>query len=399
MKILHTSDWHLGKRLDYLSRLPEQQTVMKEIIDIANDYKADAVVIAGDIFDSFNPPTEAIDLFYKTVEALSNDKKRPIVVIAGNHDSPDLINAPEPLATAHGIILIGTNNYIIPQIQSQYYRTLKTDIDFIEIEFSNGELLRVCTSPFANEYRLKQKIDKESGSGIQNFLMDHWNEISQKHLNANGTNVLICHGLFAQHTEDIINEPDEERPIEHISEKIVSETIPSSFHYVALGHLHRMQKVDSEHSRIYYSGSPLAYSFSEANQSKFVIIADYTKGECNKIDKIKLQKTKTLKRHTATNIKDAKQWLQANSESIVELTVETQDYLKPSEIKELHATHNSIISIIPLNTSEDFAKTNTKQIDLSKSINELFKDYFKYRNNTEPNDEIMSIFAEILSKE
>jgi len=107
MKILHTSDWHLGKKLGHYSRLEEQINVLDEICTIADEHAADVVVIAGDLFDTYNPPNEAVDLFYSTVKRLSREGKRPVFAIAGNHDSPDRIQTPDPLARECGIIFIG----------------------------------------------------------------------------------------------------------------------------------------------------------------------------------------------------------------------------------------------------------------------------------------------------
>ena len=110
MKILHTADWHLGKRLDRFSRLEEQVLVMNEIVEIADEQKVDMVLIAGDLFDNFNPSVEATELFYKTLKQLSLNGKRPVIAISGNHDSPNFIDAPNPLARECGIILIGHPN-------------------------------------------------------------------------------------------------------------------------------------------------------------------------------------------------------------------------------------------------------------------------------------------------
>jgi exonuclease SbcD len=89
ISILHTADWHLGKRLGSLTRIDEQKTVLSEICEIADSNNVDVVVIAGDIFDTTNPPTEAIELLYSTLKNLSKKGTRPVIVIAGNHDSPD----------------------------------------------------------------------------------------------------------------------------------------------------------------------------------------------------------------------------------------------------------------------------------------------------------------------
>ena len=107
MKILHTADWHLGKKLDRFSRLEEQTAVMDELLNLAEQQQVDLVLVAGDLFDSFYPSTAAIDLFYKSLKRLAKEGSRAVVAIAGNHDSPSLINAPNPLARECGIILIG----------------------------------------------------------------------------------------------------------------------------------------------------------------------------------------------------------------------------------------------------------------------------------------------------
>ena len=104
MKILHTADWHLGKRLDNYSRIEEQIEVMNEICEIADEQNIDLVLVAGDLFDTFNPSVEAVELFYKTLKRLANNGQRPVIAIAGNHDSPDRIDAPDPLARECGII-------------------------------------------------------------------------------------------------------------------------------------------------------------------------------------------------------------------------------------------------------------------------------------------------------
>ena len=98
MKILHTADWHLGKRLENISRHEEQVAVLDEICQIADDRNVDAVIIAGDLFDVFSPPNESAELFFKTCKRLSNNGLRAVVAIAGNHDSPERIEAPEVLA-------------------------------------------------------------------------------------------------------------------------------------------------------------------------------------------------------------------------------------------------------------------------------------------------------------
>src|SRR5690606_2543353 len=89
MKLLHTSDWHLGRRRGAFSRLEGQQAVLQEICEFAEREQRDAVLVAGDLFDTFNPSADAVDLFYKALRKLADNGKRPVIAIAGNHDSPD----------------------------------------------------------------------------------------------------------------------------------------------------------------------------------------------------------------------------------------------------------------------------------------------------------------------
>ena len=134
MKILHTADWHLGKKLEGISRLQEQRAVLEEICAIADHEAVDAVLVAGDLFDTFNPSSEAEELLYKTLKQLSRNGTRAVVAIAGNHDSPERIEAPDPLARACGIIFAGYPNSIVPpfeletgltvlKVRGRFYRT------------------------------------------------------------------------------------------------------------------------------------------------------------------------------------------------------------------------------------------------------------------------------------
>jgi len=131
MKLLHTSDWHLGKRLDDFPRITEQQAVLQEICEIADREQVDAIILAGDLFDTFNPPTDAVDLLYKTLKRLTNQGRRPVIAIAGNHDSPDRIESPDPLARECGIIFAGyPDSRILPFELDSGLKVLRSEEGF-----------------------------------------------------------------------------------------------------------------------------------------------------------------------------------------------------------------------------------------------------------------------------
>ncbi|MCT4621221.1 MAG: exonuclease subunit SbcD, partial [Marinisporobacter sp.] len=98
MRILHTSDWHLGKNLENSSRIEEQEKFIDDFVDLVEENNIDLVIIAGDIYDHSNPPAKAEKLFYKALKKISKDGERIILIIAGNHDSPERLVAASPLA-------------------------------------------------------------------------------------------------------------------------------------------------------------------------------------------------------------------------------------------------------------------------------------------------------------
>ena len=404
-RILHTGDWHLGKRLEDFSRLEEQRAVMDEICQIANKEEADIVVVSGDLFDTFNPPTEAVDLFYKTLKRLTNGGRRPVIAIAGNHDSPDRIEAPDPLARECGIIFAGYPNSKVPVFELETgLKVIGSEKGFIELSIPGKSFpIRLLLTPYANEYRLKSYLGEEnSEEELRNVLQYKWEQLCNKYCDNNGVNILISHLFMIKRGEVVPEEPEDEKPILHVggAQAIYSENIPRQIQYTALGHLHRMHKVDDFPSPIYYSGSPISYSFSEANQKKFVLMVDVAPGGTAKVSEFQLSTVRPLLRKRAYGVDDAIAWLSNNSNALVELTLVTDTYITAKDRRRLNAAHNGIVTIIPEILNPDlFAESNKKQIDLNQSMESLFNDYFTHIKGQLPNEDIMNLFKEILAEE
>ena len=349
MRILHTSDWHLGKKLERFSRIQEQKAVMSEICDIADSQKVDAVVVAGDVFDSFNPPVEAIELFFHTLRKLSDHGHRPVVVIAGNHDSADRIEAPDPLARELGIVFAGYPHSKIKLFDLESGLSLiKSDSGFLEFKLPNSEILRIILTPYANQQRIKRFLGVEdSEEELRNILKKSWRETAKKYCDNSGVNILLAHLFFAKKGEPPEKEPDDEKPILHIggAQVIYSNAIPPEIQYSALGHLHRKQIIDETNSPVVYSGTPIAYSFSENNQQKYIAIAEIKAGKEAHIDFLALQQGKKLLRNTFNSIELAVLWLKEHQNALVEITLEMDTYLKADEKKSLYDNHNGIVNI------------------------------------------------------
>ncbi len=400
IKILHTADWHLGKKLDSFSRLEEQILVMNEIIEIADQQQVDLVLIAGDLFDNFNPSVEAVELFYKTLKRLSNNGKRPVVAISGNHDSPSLIDAPDPLARECGIILIGYPNAKIQEFELNDFKILKSVEGMIELKLNSFDYpIRIIHTPYANEIRLKQYFGENKEDALNEVLATNWKNIADEYCDENGVNLLIAHLYMNQKGAEILEEPEGEKPIKiGNADMIFSEAIPPQIQYTALGHLHGFKNIGTKEKPVVYSSSPLCYSFSEAGQTKYVSIIEAEPNQTISYHKVELKNGKPLIRKTFDDINVAVEWLNENQNALVELILESDSFLKVDERKLIYQSHDGIIHLIPKVKNQEIETVEYKFADQTKDMKELFADYFKSKNgNQEPNDEIKDLFNEILN--
>lgn len=375
---------------------------MNEICEIAAHKNVDAVLVAGDLFDTFNPPTEAVDLFYKTLKKLTNGGKRPVIAIAGNHDSPDRIEAPDPLARECGIIFSGYPGTVVPPFTLETgLKILKSEEGFIEIALPENVVpLRILLTPYANALRFKTFLGEEnSEEELRNLLQQKWSQLASEYCNEAGVNILVSHLFVVEDGGEVPEEPDDEKPVLHVGgvQAVYTQNIPEQVQYTALGHLHRMH---SPGKNVWYSGSPLSYSFAEADQKKYVLLAEVEPGQQAKVTPVELTSGKKLLRHRAEGIEAAIDWLQQNSNSLVELTLTTENFVTAAERRQLNSIHDGIVALIPdVKNISPSAPTNGKNIDPGKNMETLFREYFTYSKGQEPNEEIMTLFTEVLARE
>lgn len=403
MKILHTADWHLGKKLDHFSRLEEQRLVMHEICDIADQQQADVVIVAGDLFDTFNPPVEAIDLLYKTLKRLTNNGKRPVIAIAGNHDSPDRIDAPNPLARECGILFVGNPEVTIPKMAIENgFEIIQSASGFISIQLPQYDYpIRIITTPYANEQRLKTYLGAENKEvQLNQVLQDSWATLADQYCDDKGVNILTTHLYMLKRGGEILEEPDGEKPLRIGNADIVyTDCIPHQIQYTALGHLHRFQNVGGHSSPVVYSSSPLSYSFAEAGQEKKVVLIEAEPNKAVIFEGIPLKSGRILHRKRFENIDDAVTWLLANPYCLVELTLVSSTFLATQDLKRIHESHDGIIYIIPIINKEDAETQQLPKVNLDQDMQGLFKDYFVSKHKQEPNEELLNLFQEIIGSQ
>ena len=163
MKILHTSDWHIGKRLGVLqNRLDEQAQVLDEITQICDDEKVELVIVAGDVFDTYTPSAEAEELFYQKIKQIAGDS-RAVLIISGNHDDGVRLTATAPLAEEQGVYIVGNSRRAVSLKQTgRTVRPTRSGKGYVVFENERGEKAFIGTLPYPNEARFKEAKSSKS---------------------------------------------------------------------------------------------------------------------------------------------------------------------------------------------------------------------------------------------
>jgi len=443
MRILHTSDWHLGKSLEQVNRLEEQREFIAWLCKTVEEQKIDLVLVAGDIYDTYNPSAAAEELFYEAIDKLNDNGKRAIVVIAGNHDNPERLCAASPLAYKKGIILLGypgsDARAYLPEYRrnaDRVYLQNKQEIDVcanlsqIEGEGENGEdaniteeksikvidsgpgWFELCvpgcehnalivTMPYPSESRLEEVLSREADEAIlQKAYSDKigsiFADLSTK-FRDDTVNLIVAHLFLLGGSTS-----DSERTLQVGGAMTVNpEIMPEKAHYVALGHLHRPQEIRNAGCPVYYAGSPLAYSFSEAGYSKAVYIVDAAPHEKAVVTPVYPDCGKPLRRWIAEEgIGQAIEWCEQgrDSNAWIDLEIVTNRVLTPEEQKSLRSLHKGIINIRPRLISDEIEAISYQSRE-GRKIDELFSDYYKYRTGVRISNELMEAFIEVINEE
>lgn len=399
MRILHTADWHLGKKLDFFSRLEEQREVMDEICQIADREEVDLVVVSGDLYDTFNPPIEATELLYKTLKRLTNNGKRPVIAIAGNHDSPDRVDSPDPLARECGIFFFGQPNLVTKQLTVEgAFDVIRSDEGFVELKLPKYYYpIRILSTAFANEMRLKQFLGfEDKAAQLQEVLKERWRNLATQYCDSFGVNLLTTHLYMLKRGGEVLEEPEGEKPIRlGYADLVYSDSIPAQIQYTALGHLHRFHEIGQGDAPVIYPGSPLAYSFSEAGQKKQVVLVDLEPNKPAQYSTVTLEKGRKLHRKRFQSIDEAVVWLHENPHALVELTLESDEFLSAIDLKRIHEAHDGIIHIIPIVNRKQEPGCRVQSVNLDQDMKDLFKDFFRSKYGQDPNDELMALFDEV----
>ena len=276
MRILHTSDWHLGRQFHGQSLEADHAAVLDQVYEALTTHAPDALIIAGDIFDRASPPASAIRQFNAFLKRVANSTEAAIVMIAGNHDSGDRIESMSIMTDPSRALIRGP---------------LIADERPLVLAHADGPVA-FSALPFGYEYAARECFDSieiESPADVIKAQI----AAAKAHVTDDARWVIVAHAFVAG-----ANPSDSERNLGRTVGGI--ETVPASVfdgaHYVALGHLHRPQFVGHDHIR--YSGSPLAFGFDESDAKKTMSLVELSRDGAATVSEIPfapLRQVRTLR--------------------------------------------------------------------------------------------------------
>ena len=267
MRLLHTSDWHLGRQFHGASLLQEQAAALDRIVALAAEAEVDAVLIAGDLYDRAIPPAEAVQLFNDTLARLSR-AGAAVVAIAGNHDSHVRVSIYDPLLSAFGVTIRGDVRRAAEPVLVTPRRggapVAIYPLPYLEPSVDGPLLAALGEAGEAADSAPRLSPQGVTRRALERIRQDRANRPEQR-------SVLVAHTFVAG---EETSESERELTVGNVDR--VSVDTFAGFDYVALGHLHCSQQLDGP--RVAYSGTPLPYSFSEQHQTKSVRIIELDAG-------------------------------------------------------------------------------------------------------------------------
>jgi exonuclease SbcD len=304
MKFIHTADWHLGNTMHDIDRTRETSAFLEWLKSEIAAIGAEALVIAGDIFDVVNPSNIAKTQYYKFLASLLTTKCSNVVVIGGNHDSGSLLDAPAEILEALNIKVVGSIN--------------NRSIDDLVVELKNGDGQAIgicCAVPFMRNLELEQFYKSSVGDGAgdedgandEDLLKHLYADVYRRAVELRGDRnipIIATGHLYASNLSGRDSESVESGTAENVANSIddgVREvvgtlgnvdvsTFPSELDYVALGHIHYTSMV-AKNPKVRYSGSPFVMGFDEANCKRYVLAVDVLPNVEPTVVKIEVPKT------------------------------------------------------------------------------------------------------------
>lgn len=361
MKFLHISDLHIGKRVNEFSMIEDQRYILKQILEIADKRQVDGVLIAGDIYDKSVPSAEAVQVFDWFLTELA-ERKRTVFAVSGNHDSAERI--------AFGAqIMKGREVYVSPVYNGEIERVRMTD--------SYGEIW-VYLLPFIKPAAVRHVLEGEEGAVLPESYHDAvWTVVERMGVDEKERNILVAH----QFVTGAGRCDSEEIAVGGVDQ--VGAEVFDRFDYVALGHIHSPQWIRRKEVR--YCGTPLKYSFSEAEQQKSVtVVTCREKGEVE-IEMVELSPIRDMRkvRGSYQEVMAREFYQGKNQEDYVQITLTDEEDVLDG-MQRLRAVYPNLMQLLYDNSRTRQSRMVEVGEDIEeKSELELFQEFYRMQNNRE----------------
>lgn len=383
MKVLHTSDWHIGKRLGRYDRTDEYRAVIDEVVNIADDEDVDLVVHSGDVFDRPLPPVEALDIGLDGLVRLTAGGRRPVVAIAGNHDSPGLFEALAPFLRRHDIHLVG-----------EIKRPDEGGV--LDIETRSGPAVVSCF-PFLREgraFHAWEPVEEHYKKYADRLraISEAYSAEAERRAGSDAVTFLVAHFLVGGAKVHGHGAPRGEREL-HMGEAYTatSEAIPPGPQYVAMGHIHAPQAVPGAKVPAHYAGSLLELDFGEAGEQKRVVVVDVTPGLPATVRSVPLGAGRRLVRAKGT-------WQDLLGrddlrEAYLDLTVETAGP-DPALAERVRDEFDFVVRV-----QADYPRADVQSEERGhRSLDDLYAEFVTLDTGVAPDEELLATFRAVMEE-
>ncbi|UOF89477.1 exonuclease SbcCD subunit D [Fodinisporobacter ferrooxydans] len=374
MKIFHTADWHLGKLVQGFAMTEDQRYVLDQFLDAVKSERPDAVIIAGDLYDRAVPPNEAVGLLDDVLTRLIVDMKTPVLMIAGNHDSPERIHFANSILKDQGL-------YIQGKLQKEMQPAILYD--------AHGPV-HFYLVPYAEPGQVRTLLEDET-IRTHNDAMQAIIKMLEPYMDPLARHVFIGHAFVTPSGEAGEYQCDSERPLAIGGAEYIQASHFQNFHYVALGHLHQAHHVGNE--RIRYAGSPLKYSISEEYHDKGFYSVELAADGNVQVDKRSLVPRRDV-RSVAGLLDDIKQHDRCEDYVFVTL-LDSHAVLFPME--HVRTVYPNAMHVTRKQSTAVLTDPGTQTLERHKMDSmSLFQAFYKEVKGTELPHEMETLFQEVL---
>ncbi|MEY8496015.1 exonuclease SbcCD subunit D [Lachnospiraceae bacterium 29-91] len=371
MKFIHLSDLHIGKRVNEFSMLEDQKYILAQILELVEKEQADGVILAGDLYDKPVPPAEAVRVLDAFLTRLAK-MGAPVFAVSGNHDSAERVAFGAQLFSSRGV-------YLSPVYDGK--------VEYISLEDSFGEV-RVYLLPFVKPASVRHVFEEEIDSyqDAVRAAVEHM-EIDPSVRNVLAAHQFVTGAARCESEEILVGGLDN-----------VDVAVFDGFDYVALGHLHSPQHVGRETVR--YCGTPLKYSFSEAEQEKSVTVAELREKGNVEIRKIRLKPLRDMRRIRGTymEVTDRSFYQDTNLEDYVQITLTDEEDI-PDGLQKLRVIYPNLMRLEYDNrrTRESGDVNGACRVE-EKSELELFGEFYELQNNQVMSEKQEAFVRELIQR-